>query len=332
MRKNGIKRAVYLAFIGILLFLNSCNKNKAEKEYFVPNNSLVTDENSRNIVDDLLDAKRLEDAAEQDELVTGSVEDMAINQSSTSVELIQKIRGDLDAITVLGEYKTYYGDSSEDRKSNIENAVKKINNTIIRQGEEFSCYDTIAPFTVENGYRPSGTYDQGKVVQSVGGGVCQISTTLYNAVLFAELKITERNAHSMTVSYVELSRDAAIAGEYKDLKFMNTLKEQVVLRAVTEDGWLIIRVEGIEERDPDRYISFETKVFTMTDPGDDIITVDETLSADELRVTQKEHTGYETKLYKIVYENGTEKERVPMNESSYVASPRYITIGVTTPE
>lgn len=228
---------------------------------------------------------------------------------------------------VLGEFKTYYGDSSSARSTNIETAAKKIDGTKLQPGEEFSCHDKLAPFTKENGYEEAGAFEQGKIVTSVGGGVCQISTTLYNAVLLAELKVTFRAAHSMTVSYVELSRDAAIAGEDKDLKFVNNLENPVTIRAITQDGYLTFRIEGKETRDPDRTISFETVVLSKEKPGEDVVTVDETKDSDYSKVTQKEHTGYKAELYKIVKVGGKQTERVRINQSSYKAAPNYVTVG-----
>ena len=92
---------------------------------------------------------------------------------------------------------------------------------VLYPGDTFSAYEVVSPFTEENGYYMAGSYLNGKVVDSLGGGICQVSTTLYNAVLLAELEIVERAPHSMIVNYVEPSSDAAIAGTYKDFKFKN---------------------------------------------------------------------------------------------------------------
>ena len=90
-------------------------------------------------------------------------------------------------------------------------------------------HDAVVPFNAENGYELAGSYENGTTVETYGGGICQVSTTLYNAVIRAELEITERFAHSMIVSYVEPSMDAAISGEYKDLKFKNSTKYPVYI-------------------------------------------------------------------------------------------------------
>ena len=89
--------------------------------------------------------------------------------------------------------------------------ASKLNGHIIYPGETFSVTAAVIPFTAENGYMLAPSYESGSVVDSYGGGICQVSTTLYNAVLDAELEVVERHNHSMTVSYVEASKDAAIA-------------------------------------------------------------------------------------------------------------------------
>ena len=94
-----------------------------------------------------------------------------------------------------------------------------IDGTTLYPGESLSVYKLVQPFTADNGYYTAPSYASGKVVETYGGGICQVSTTLYNAVIRAELNVTERFNHSMTVHYVPLSADAAIAGTTKDLKF-----------------------------------------------------------------------------------------------------------------
>ena len=122
---------------------------------------------------------------------------------------------------VLGTYTTSYAGSASGRCANVENGASLINGTVLYPGESFSVYSKVAPFTAANGYRLAGSYSNGQTVQTYGGGICQVSTTLYNAVLRAELNVTERLNHSMTVHYVPLSADAAISGTDKDLKFTN---------------------------------------------------------------------------------------------------------------
>ena len=120
---------------------------------------------------------------------------------------------------LLGSFQTSFKTSSSDRSKNVRSGAGHIDGTVLYPGEVFSTYEYVTPFTVENGYAMAGSYLNGKTVDSMGGGICQVSSTLYNAVLMAELEVVERSPHSMMVAYVQASADAAIAGTYKDFKF-----------------------------------------------------------------------------------------------------------------
>lgn len=116
-------------------------------------------------------------------------------------------KADLESLQdELGSYTTNAGWG--DRVQNIRRATELINGTVVMPGEEFSVEQATLPYTEENGYVAGSAYENGQIVESIGGGLCQVSTTLYNAVLYAELEVTRRAPHSMSVSYVEPSRDA----------------------------------------------------------------------------------------------------------------------------
>ena len=239
--------------------------------------------------------------------------------------------------TLIGEYTTYYGETEtrtaetiRGRMQNIENGAKKLNGILLFPNEIVSCYEILQPFTIENGYDTAGTYLQGRVVESIGGGVCQLSTTLYNAGLFAELEIIERQAHSMTVGYVPLARDSAIAGQDKDLKIQNNTDAPIYIESKTEDGMLTFFIYG-KEKQKGREIRLETVVLETIEPGEDVIVQNNQLKKTDFIVVQTAHKGYKTELYKIVYQKGREIERVKLNTSNYVASPRYIETGMGIP-
>lgn len=235
--------------------------------------------------------------------------------------------------TLLGTFSTEYTDSAEGRASNLANGARLINNSLLYPGEVFSGYEHLAPFTGKNGYFVAGAYSKGKVIDSVGGGACQVTTTLYNAVLEAELEIVERQSHSMTISYAKLSRDAAIAGTYKDLKFMNNTDVPILIEAFTKGRKITFKIWGHETRDTDnRQIEFETRVLAETPAPADVINEDPTKPITYRKVTQSAHTGYKTELYKVVYENGVEVSRTLVNKSYYAPAPRYVTVGTKVVE
>lgn len=235
--------------------------------------------------------------------------------------------------TILGSFSTEYADSAEGRAANLANGARLINNTVLYPGDVFSGYEHLAPFTKSNGYYVAGAYSKGKVIDSVGGGACQVTTTLYNAALEAELEIVERKAHSMTISYVDLSRDAAISGTYKDLKFKNNTDVPILIQAYTKGRKITFNIWGHETRDTvNRKIEFETRILSETAPPPDVVEKDPTKPVTYKKVTQSAHTGYTTELYKVVYEDGVEVSRTLINKSSYSPAPRYITVGTKVVE
>lgn len=238
---------------------------------------------------------------------------------------------DLEKMTdVLGTFTTSYSTSSNARCKNIENGCNLINGTILYPGDEFSTYDTIKPFTEANGYYPAGSYLNGKVVDSLGGGICQVSTTLYNTVLLAELEVTERNNHSMIISYVKPSMDAAIAESAgKDFRFVNNYDNPIYIEGYTEGKQLTFTIYGAEQRDPGHVVRYESETLSTTHPDHEIITPTTSQGIGYISV-ESAHIGYTAQLWKIVEENGVEVSREVINKSSYKVSPRSAVVGVAT--
>lgn len=228
---------------------------------------------------------------------------------------------------LLGKYSTDYSSSTAERCNNIQTAAGRINGTILNPGQTFSTVKVIKERTEENGYKAAPEYSGGKVVSGVGGGVCQVSTTLYNAVINAELKVVERSPHSMVVHYVNVSRDAAISGNYKDLKFKNNTKSPIYIYASASGGILSFKIYGEETRSKNRRIEFESEIVEEKQPQGEVVTVDATKPSGYREITQSAHTGYNARLWKIIYINNVEKKRVLVNTSSYNAEPQHVTVG-----
>lgn len=254
---------------------------------------------------------------------------------SAQVELAAEIvepRGAKEELSrikdVLGSFQTSYGDSGRNRCTNIEVAAGKIDGTLLYPGEEFSVAQTIGPLNASNGYQPAPSYENGQTVESYGGGVCQISTTLYNAVILAELEVTERSNHSMIVTYVKPSMDAAIAGDYKDLKFVNNLDVPVYIEAYIEGKSVGFNIFGEEQRPSNRKVSFESEVVSRQDPPTQFVATGD--PAGYIAVAGGAHTGYVARLWKIVTVDGAEESREIFNKSSYRTSPRVVRVGTAS--
>lgn len=228
---------------------------------------------------------------------------------------------------VLGTFTTDFGTSSAGRAQNVRNGASKINGTVLYPGEQFSVYEAVNPFTAENGYELAGSYENGTTVQTYGGGICQVSTTLYNAVIRAELAINERYCHSMIVGYVKPSMDAAIAGTYKDLKFTNNYDFPIYIEGYTSGMQITFSIYGEETRDANREVIFESETTSTTEPKVQFVTASDQ-PIGYVQQTQSAHTGYTAKLWKVVKENGVEVSREPYNNSTYNASPKIIAVGI----
>lgn len=231
---------------------------------------------------------------------------------------------------VLGTFTTNYSSSSNSRASNLANAARLMDGAVIYPGEVYSAGAAMSPISQANGYSMAATYQSGQVVDDVGGGVCQVSTTLYNAVLKAELEVVERSNHSMIVGYVEPAMDAAISGggAGKDLKFKNNTDVPVYLEAYTEGRKITFTLYGEETRDlKNRKVEYVSETLERIPPGPDKITKDPTKPESYRKVEQSSHTGYKARLWKVVYENGKEVSREQVNYSYYTPSPRYVTEG-----
>lgn len=230
---------------------------------------------------------------------------------------------------LLGSYSTSYATSNAARANNVHTAAKYIDGTIVYPGKTFSTIKVIKERTEANGYQAAPEYSSGNVVEGIGGGVCQVSTTLYNAVINAELEVVERSPHSMVVSYVDVSRDAAISGTYKDFKFKNNTDVPVYIAATADGATLSFRIYGEETREKNRTIKFESKILDKIEPGDPVTTVDQTKPVGYRDVTQSAHVGYRAQLWKIIYIDGKKTDQVMLNSSSYSAEPQHIVVGPT---
>lgn len=231
---------------------------------------------------------------------------------------------------VLGTFTTSFATSGKSRSANVENGCRLINGITLYPGEEFSTLDAITPFTVDNGYYMAASYLNGKVVDSLGGGICQVSTTLYNAVLLAELDVTQRYNHSMIVAYVDPSADAAIAeSASKDFKFVNNTDAPIYVEGTIKNKKITVSIYGKEYRDANREVSYESEILSVTQPGQDVIYADASRPIGYI-VKESAHVGYKARLWKVVKENGEVVERSQVNSSTYKMTPRYATVGVAT--
>ncbi len=233
----------------------------------------------------------------------------------------------LESVTsVLGTFNTYCANSGN-RWNNVARGAELINGTFLMPGEELSVYEIVAPFTEENGYYNAGSYLDGEVVDSMGGGICQVSTTLYNAALYAELEIAERYAHSMLVSYVDPAMDAAIAGTYKDLKIVNNTESPIYIYGELSGTTLTFTIFGEETRDENRTLDFESVETANNGYGDPEFEENTELELGTINKVSSGYIGKTAELWKYVYVDGVLEEEIKINTSYYKSSPETYEVG-----
>ncbi len=232
---------------------------------------------------------------------------------------------------VLGTFSTDFSSSGAARSTNLSVGAGKIDGHVLMPGETLSGYECLQPFTVANGYQTAAAYENGQVVDSIGGGVCQIATTLYNAALLAELEITQRQNHSMSVSYVQPSQDAAIAGTYKDIKITNPYETPIYVEGYTEGRRLYFTIYGQETRPAGRQIRFESETLSVTDPGAPKEVLNPSLAPGTRKQVQSAHRGIKSRLWKVVSIDGVETERTILTTDTYNASPAVVQVGPQLP-
>jgi len=234
---------------------------------------------------------------------------------------------DLKKKTVLRtKYATSFAEepyNDGNRVANIKKCVKLFNaskKTVLNPGEKLSLNDVLGDRTEAGGWKPAPGYVNGATEDQPGGGVCQMSTTLYGAALKADLKIVSRKNHSIPVGYAEKGLDATISTGGPDLVIENNTGSVVYLRAwISAEQKLYIEIYGKPFDGFDK-IRLDTELIREIQPdGDMEVTVDESMTADEEKIVVKRRAGSEWKTYKVYEKNGKEIKRVLAAESVYKA-------------
>ncbi len=232
---------------------------------------------------------------------------------------------------IIGTYTTEYKKSSAARVKNVENGCRLITGATLYPGEQFSVLKHLVPFNAENGYELAGSYMNGLVVDTFGGGICQVSSTLYNAVLLAELQVDERSNHSMIVDYVPASGDAAIAeSSGKDFKFTNNKSYPIYIEGyTTAEKTITFNIYGVEDRPSNRVVSFRSEVLERTVADYESIVQDAGKPIGYTSITSS-HAGIKAKYIKVVTVDGVVESEKDINKSSYKMTPRTLVVGVGT--
>ncbi len=224
----------------------------------------------------------------------------------------------------IASFSTNFNPQAKERVENLRIASDMTDGKILLPGEIFSVNKTIGPITKANGYKDAPVIVNGRLQSDVGGGVCQVSTTLYNAVVRANLEIVERQHHSMPVSYVPLGQDAAIAGDWKDFKFKNNSDYPIYIEMYIENNQIIANLYSNKELKQE--ISLETEIILTISPKT-IYQRDSSKDITYKKVEREGKSGYQVHVYKVLYKNGKVIQRELLHKDYYQPVDKLMVVG-----
>ncbi|NLY52320.1 MAG: hypothetical protein GX063_05345 [Firmicutes bacterium] len=197
----------------------------------------------------------------------------------------------------IAEYTTTFDATDLNRVNNIRLAASCLDGVLLKPGEMFSFNRQVGPRLDSDGYKPAPVIIGGELLPGIGGGVCQVSTTLYNTVLLAGLDVVARSPHSLPITYVPLGRDAAVAYDYMDLTFRNNSPYGVLLRARVDEDRLTIRI--FSDAPPERSIELDSQIVRVLHPK--VITkIDPALGPGVTIEERRGRQGYEVLLWRTI--------------------------------
>lgn len=265
-------------------------------------------------------------AVNQEKLIKDLVEAATSGNYDAVIQAeVNESQPELSAANAKEQYKTLSTfttetTANEKRNTNVKLAARAINGTIVQPGEEFSFNKVVGQRTAEKGYQEAAAYSGGEVVQEPGGGVCQVSSTLYNAVVFAGLKTTERHAHTYEPSYVTPGEDAMVSYDGyagPDLRFVNNSKTAVGIKAAYSNQTLTVSIYGNPILEDGVTVSMHSEKIKELDPPTPTYVEDPTLEPGVEVVAKAATPGsrWQTKL--ITKKNGQVVSDVLLHNSTY---------------
>ena len=229
----------------------------------------------------------------------------------------------------IASFYTTFSNADPDRNINLKVGASTIN-TSVGPGETFALSDHFGNITRENGYKTSKVIVNGKLVEGIGGGICQVASTLYNSVLLTDLKVTSRQNHSLPVGYIPLGRDATYASGAIDFKFENPTEYPAYVESYVEGNRLYVNIFGHESLKPDSEVKFESVVTEVIPAPAPKYENDPNLAKGVEKEDLSAREGKKVNLYKYIYKDGQLVDKVLENKSYY--RPRAAIIRVGTKE
>ena len=226
---------------------------------------------------------------------------------------------------LLATFSTQYQSSNVNRTTNLKLAADKINGIVLLPGEEFSYNKTVGERTVQAGFKEAAVFNAGRVENGLGGGICQISSTLYDAVVMADLDVTVRRNHQFVTSYVKAGADATVVWGSQDFKFKNTRKYPIKITITVSGGVATAKIWGVKE-EVEYDITIETKK-TATIPYTTQYVQDSSLPAGQQKIVQSGSNGQKVEAYKVKRLNGQVISTTLLSKDTYNAMKKIVHVG-----
>lgn len=267
-----------------------------------PKDAKISYSKGKFIVTDHVEGLRVESQKLQDLIVE------SLNKSSSIEIPVKKILPKKTSEILehvkykIAGYSTAYSTAKVNRTYNIKRASSSMNGQLLMPGEIVSFNGVVGSRNSKNGYRQAKILKNGEYVLGMGGGVCQVSTTLYNAALLSDLEIIQRKNHSLPSSYVALGRDATVVYNVYDLKFRNNKKYPVYIMMYNKGNRVYASIYG-DKSDKEYDIKITSKIIQKKEPPKDKIKIDKNLKPGQQIVDQTSKPGYKVVTYKKYYKN-----------------------------
>lgn len=269
------------------------------------------------------------DLEEAKKILADDKEEYVIKLTITKPEVLTSDIGEEAFPDLLGSCSTKFDVTNVSRTKNVKLALEKINGVVLMPGETFSYNNTLGERTIEAGYGYAGGYAGGKVVQMVGGGICQVSSTLYTAVLYANEEIVERYNHMFLTSYIGAGKDATVVYGSLDFKFKNTRNYPIKIEATSNSGVAEVKIYGKKE-EVEYEVEIETTILSYI-PYSTIYEEDKSLTPGQEVVEQNAMRGCKSKTYRILKLNGQEVSRELLSNDTYSAMNKIIKVNTDAP-
>ena len=277
------------------------------------------------VTDDVWGAKISKDDLKDVISRINSGETVTISAKTTPPEKTKKDLEELLFSSTLGTYSSDFSSSTANRAHNVTLASNSINSKTLMPGEIFSYTEAIGNPSLANGYKMASVFENGKTTEGVGGGVCQVSSTLYGSVLYADLEIVERKNHSLTVSYVPKGQDATFAYGLIDFRFKNDTEYPIKINSTVNGRKLTVSILGTDV-EPGKEVKINNVHVSTVAPSENV-TEDPTLPQGTKKITSSGKNGYIYDTYKVIYKNGVQVSNKKISRSVYKSTPAEVLVG-----